>query len=309
MENKKEKIAAVVVTYNRKELLKECLNALLNQTYPLDSIIIMNNASTDGTEEMLKKEYLDNPIFDYVNLEENLGGAGGFHYGIKRAYEKGFDWIWCMDDDGIVEKDALEQLLKYKDVNTVLNSLVIDIDDKNKLSFGLIDKKSKKTYYTIEEIKNTPSINYINPFNATLLPREIIQKIGFPDKDMFIYGDEREYLRRILFYHFEIKTITKSKIYHPGILNQRKKTLLGKYIYFNISPWKMYYETRNTLFIYKKYKNKILLILFLSVYITKKIMEILIYRKEKKSYLEAVSYAFYHFLINKKGKFQKTFNF
>ena len=94
MENKKEKIAAVVVTYNRKELLKECLDALLAQTHPLDSIILIDNASTDGTPEFLKeKGFLDNPKIDYVRLSENSGGAGGFYEGMKRGYEKGFDWV------------------------------------------------------------------------------------------------------------------------------------------------------------------------------------------------------------------------
>lgn len=85
------KVAAVVVTYNRKELLRECLNALLNQTRPLDEIIVIDNASTDGTQEMIAKEF---PYITYVLMSENIGGAGGFHEGMKLAYEKGYDWIW-----------------------------------------------------------------------------------------------------------------------------------------------------------------------------------------------------------------------
>jgi len=111
-QSQKEKIAAVVVTYNRKDLLKECLDALLNQTRPLDSIILIDNASTDGTPEFLKeKGYLDNPKIDYVRLPENTGGAGGFHEGVKRGYEKGYDWLWLMDDDALPEKSSLNNLL------------------------------------------------------------------------------------------------------------------------------------------------------------------------------------------------------
>jgi len=117
-ENKKEKIAAVVVTYNRKELLKECLDALLAQTYPVDSIILIDNASIDGTPEFLKEQgYLKNPKIDYVRLPENTGGAGGFHEGVKRGYKKGYDWLWLMDDDAIAQKNTLEELM---DANYIL---------------------------------------------------------------------------------------------------------------------------------------------------------------------------------------------
>lgn len=88
------KVAAVVVTYNRKELLRECLQALLNQTRPLDEIIVVDNASTDGTDQMIPEEF---PQITHVRLPENIGGAGGFHEGMKLAYEKGHDWIWVMD--------------------------------------------------------------------------------------------------------------------------------------------------------------------------------------------------------------------
>jgi len=108
----KETVAAVVVTYNRKHLLKECLDALLAQTRPIDAIIVMDNASTDGTPEFLEAQgYLTNPIIDYVRLSENTGGAGGFHYGVKRGYEQGFDWLWLMDDDVKPVNSTLAELV------------------------------------------------------------------------------------------------------------------------------------------------------------------------------------------------------
>ena len=106
-QNKKEKIAAVVVTYNRKELLKECLDALLRQTYSVDSIILIDNASNDGTPEFLKENgYLDNPKIDYVRLPENTGSAGGFYDGVKRGYKKGF-----VGDTGIINMILIENHL------------------------------------------------------------------------------------------------------------------------------------------------------------------------------------------------------
>ncbi|MFX5615039.1 glycosyltransferase, partial [Acinetobacter baumannii] len=77
---------------------RECLQSVLSQTRAPDHVLVVDNASTDGTGEMLKEEF---PEVEVLRLPENQGGAGGFHEGIKRAYEAGYDWIWLMDDDGL----------------------------------------------------------------------------------------------------------------------------------------------------------------------------------------------------------------
>src|SRR3990170_1109632 len=116
------KIAAVIVTYNRIQLLKECINALHIQTRKLEEIIVVNNSSTDGTLEWLNSQK------DLTTItQENSGSAGGFHTGIKAAYEKGYDWIWCMDDDAEPELNALEELTKFfTNDNKALACTVID---------------------------------------------------------------------------------------------------------------------------------------------------------------------------------------
>ena len=85
-------VAAVVVTFNRSRLLLECLASLLGQTQRLAKIIVIDNASSDGTQQALASHgYLAHPDIDYVRLPHNTGGAGGFHEGVKRGYEGGFD--------------------------------------------------------------------------------------------------------------------------------------------------------------------------------------------------------------------------
>jgi len=79
MQPTKEKIVAVIPTFNRKTILKECLDALLGQKYPLNSIIIIDGASSDGTRDfLLANGYLNNHKVDYIRLKENIGGCGGF---------------------------------------------------------------------------------------------------------------------------------------------------------------------------------------------------------------------------------------
>ena len=149
MRHDHETIAAVVVTYNRKDLLGQCLDSLLRQTYPLDTIYVVDNHSTDGTYDSLRAGDLIAPIerresepvgtqkdtlaivetaravevqgfpdhrldIHYVRMPENTGGAGGFHEGMKRAAAAGFDWLWLMDDDLLTAPDALETLVRKK---------------------------------------------------------------------------------------------------------------------------------------------------------------------------------------------------
>ena len=103
------RIAAAVVTYNRKELLAECVGALLEQTYPVD-ILIIDNASTDGTRQELEELICQGKV-QYINTGANLGGAGGFHVAVKEALIRKYDYICLMDDDTIPEKDALSALV------------------------------------------------------------------------------------------------------------------------------------------------------------------------------------------------------
>jgi len=102
-------VAAVVVTYNRKDKLGTVLDSLLAQTQLPDWIIVVNNASTDGTEQMLAS-YTDHDRVIVHTLPENVGGAGGFAAGMARGYELGADFVWIMDDDCYPNRDALEEL-------------------------------------------------------------------------------------------------------------------------------------------------------------------------------------------------------
>lgn len=228
---KEIKIAAVVVTYNRLGLLKECIDSLRGQTRKLDEIIVVNNDSKDGTKEWLEEQK------DVTKIhQENLGGAGGFHNGMKAAYEKGYDWIWLMDDDCLPKLNALEYLFTTEyNFDMVLNSTVLSKGDKDQLSFGLEDDYINKYYITISEISGRKFVNGGNFFNGTLISRKTIEAIGFPQPLFFIYGDELEYYLRIKKAEIVIKTVLESIVLHP--LQKHKYIgrgkLFYKLIYFN----------------------------------------------------------------------------
>lgn len=188
-----EKICCVIVTFNRLSLLKECIQAVLNQTRSLDKIIIVDNGSSDGT-----KEYLSNLKSENIQIiyQENLGGAGGFHTGLKAAYEQEYDWIWLMDDDVEVASDCLENLLKYSDISKCLHPNKYYIDNVNFKWEQWYDPFRGVTYSLHNtSFKNNKDICFVNVgcFEGMLISREIVNKIGFPNKNYFIVGDDLEY--------------------------------------------------------------------------------------------------------------------
>ena len=135
------KICAVVVTYNRKMVLKRCIDALLGQTRPVDLIFVVDNASTDGTEQMLRREYARSSRVKYVNLGENLGGSGGFHHGVQYALRADFDWMWLMDDDCLPAENCLEILLEnIDDKNQIYSPAVLSLEDRRTFLWGIKGK-------------------------------------------------------------------------------------------------------------------------------------------------------------------------
>ena len=119
-------VAAVVVTYNRKDYLSQLLPSLLASTRPLDAIYVVDNASTDGTQDFLAEHYGDVPTVKPVLLTDNTGGSGGFYSGVLAAYADGHDWFWLMDDDVTALPDGLEGLLRFADRSGCIHGRRVD---------------------------------------------------------------------------------------------------------------------------------------------------------------------------------------
>lgn len=202
-------IAAVVVTFNRKLLLLECIASLLQQTHPLERIYIIDNASTDGTAELLKSSgILDNPLIRYVSLPSNTGGAGGFHHGMELAIADGHDWTWVMDDDAEPYPDALAKLLAH--VNPTderpppLTSAKRHPDGRVLLNYlGWIDWKYRpfecvRPLTQSQMDKASPTVKLeMATFVGLLVPRWLVLRIGLPKRELFIHADDLEYCLRM----------------------------------------------------------------------------------------------------------------
>lgn len=248
-------LAAVIVTYNRKELLGNNIQMLLKQTQPFDRIFVVDNCSTDGTYDYLVKQgWVDDEHFVYIKTESNIGGAGGFYTGTKAAFEAGADWILLMDDDGAAaDEHTFEilfretQKLYRKNKKLFVNALVQQGD---LLSFK-IDQM-----YTVEEAlaaaKDDIIENAANPFNGTLVSRELVEVIGYPNPDFFIKGDEVNYKQRSFDAGASVVTVVDARYNHPRPDTHEKMVLGKKVPFFVEAPWKEYYAARNFTYMYKQ---------------------------------------------------------
>ncbi len=212
IENKK--VTAVIVTYNRKELLKECIEALLNQDYKNCNVLVIDNNSSDGTHEFIS-EYIDGEKVIYENTGENLGGAGGFNYGIKKAYELGCDYIWIMDDDCIVHKDSLTEFLNAdKSLDGeygFLSSKVLWKDD----NICKMNVQRKTVFRTVKDFETNLVPIAMASFVSLFVKASIVKEMGLPIKEFFIWTDDWEYTRRISL-KYKCYLVNKSVVTHKS---------------------------------------------------------------------------------------------
>ena len=241
-------IIAVVVTYNRKELLKRNI-ACLRLNTPVSSIVVVNNGSTDGTGA-----WLDEQEDLTVIHQENVGGSGGFYRGIQYAYQAGADWIWCMDDDVFPRPDCMEHLLPYTHEPWVgilaprrLMEGQIFTNDFQKVNLSnpfasMYQQKLKK------QVVNGPVDICGTAFEGLCISRKAVAEIGLPNKELFIFCDDTDYCLRAVLAGFRI-------LYIPSALMDKEK------FFSNDSweersrkkKWKRFYQVRNSTYLNHHY--------------------------------------------------------
>ena len=201
-DSRKKSVAAVVVTYNRKQLLLECLDCLeaqdlarLGDSCEL-SVIVVDNASTDGTEEALEP-YVTSGRISYFNTGENLGGAGGFNYGMRVAVEAGHDYVWVMDDDCMAHPDTLLELLLagegLEGDYGYLTSVCLWTDGNP----CTMNRQRHPLHTTIEDFSPELQPCTLASFVSLFVPADVIAELGLPIKDFFIWTDDWEFTRRV----------------------------------------------------------------------------------------------------------------
>lgn len=231
-------IGVVVVTFNRIDKLKKALQCYSNQTVKPDYVVVVNNASTDGTFEFLKEwKEINSGFTKYVlNLATNEGGSGGFYNGLKFAQNLKSEWIWVADDDAFPENDAIKEAEKNLDstysaiCGEVINNGSIDIEHRKKYKLGMfrvISETIPEEEYQRDKFEIT-SFTYV----GTIINKEKLRKVGLPRKEYFIWYDDTEHSLR-LHKIGKIMCFPAIKVHH----NTGTAT--------NEINWKRYYGIRN----------------------------------------------------------------
>ncbi len=196
-------VAAVIVTRNRLQLLLECIAAVRGQERPPDQILVIDNASDDGTAEALARLALEVPGLRSIRLRVNTGGAGGFHRGMLEAYQAGHEWLWLMDDDSLPRKDALRQLLAGidrfpTDSGPVLVCSRVEWTDGSLHPLNLVAPATadKQWQYACAE-KGMLSLRAAS-FVSVLAHRACIERHGLPMAAYFLWMDDVEWTARVL---------------------------------------------------------------------------------------------------------------
>lgn len=249
-----QEIAAVVVTHNRKDLLGECLAALLRQTRLPDRIYVVDNASTDGTTEWLRSQAaLANNRMVLIRLERNTGGAGGFHEGMRRAVGERMDWLWVMDDDACPDDDALQALLVSEpDKRHIYGSVAINTDRGGEELCWPAGTAGQGNAFTRKELEPLQAAHNI-PFLGLFIHSDLIRTIGLPDKEYFILGDDTEYIERARAHGSNLYLVRDSVVRHP-MPARHTFTFMGRRFHnLILPPWKKYYDVRNHILIGRRY--------------------------------------------------------
>jgi GT2 family glycosyltransferase len=195
-------VCALVVTYNRRALLDECLRAIEAQTVTPGELILVDNASTDGTPELLRdRGYLDRPDVRYLRLDENLGSSGGFARGFEVARESGAEWLWTMDDDAEPAPDCLERLLESSPASDpgtacVCPKVVYADGSLNEVMRADFRRRLRPIAESRYEDGTHPAID-VSSFVGPLYRMEAVRAVDPPKAEFFVWGDDVEYSLRL----------------------------------------------------------------------------------------------------------------
>lgn len=212
---------AVVVTCNRRELLRQCVTKLLGQENASCDVIIIDNASTDGTGEMVRETF-DRQDVIYENTGSNLGGAGGFEYGVGKAVRLGYEYVWIMDDDTLPEKTALANLFaadKKLDGKWGFLSSVAYWTDGSICRMNIQKKDIFRHIRETEYGAETVPVKMCS-FVSLLVKSSVIREVGLPIGEYFIWTDDYEFTGRIS-RKYPCYMASKSRVIHAMKVHTR----------------------------------------------------------------------------------------
>ncbi|MFC4784153.1 glycosyltransferase family 2 protein [Nocardioides sp. MAHUQ-72] len=249
-----ESVAVVIVTFNRAELLTRMLDGLAAQTRPVDAVYVIDNASTDHTADVLRRDDLPLRV---THSEDNLGGAGGFHLGVKKAYEAGHDRIWLMDDDVVPTPTCLEVLMAQDEAclmavredtsGRLVEKAATRFDLRNPLAIKPKTGMVETDFGTRAAMPERVELENV-AFEGFMVRREVVDAIGFPDASFFIFYDDADFAVRARRAGFRIWGIRDAVLVRQLDFDQQH----------DLAGWKGFYMFRNLFVVHFRYGENIL---------------------------------------------------
>jgi GT2 family glycosyltransferase len=241
-------IASVTVAYNGKHLLSRHLDALLNQTVPLTEVIVVNNASVDGTAEFVSEHY---PSVTVIDLRSNVGVGGGYAAGLEYAIrQKAYDWVWLFDQDSIPAPDALQHLvdalehLAGANPQTAVLAPTCVNESTNRRYPSLIWKNGWKRVSTDRPVTFVDAVLS----SGSLVCSEAVERAGPPRADFFIDFVDLEHCLRLRANGYRIAVVRDSIMHHAVGSPRTVRFGAFSYVWSDHVPWREYYKTRNEVF-------------------------------------------------------------
>lgn len=231
-------ICIVVVTWNRLEMLKACIAAAKKNAAVAD-ILVVDNASTDGTHEWLGSQ----DGISVLSLPENTGGAGGFSAGMKWAYDRGYEWMWIMDDDVVPLEGALDVLAANKCRADVIQGAKYEADGAECVFEGLLNPRTmrrKRIPVSAVSIEGFVPCN-VATFEGLFVSRRAVETIGYPDASFFYGLDDLFYGYRVserLRFIFVPQFVLKKQI-------DKSRANIAGWRFYSSTPQSRYYHVRN----------------------------------------------------------------
>lgn len=251
-----KKIIVLILSYNGKHLLNESISSYLANDYPNFEVVVIDNGSTDGTKEWVEQNF---PFVVVLRTEKNLGYSGGFNLGLDYAFnKKGADYVLITNNDVKADSKVISELVKVAETDDMIGFVtgkVYFYDKPNVLqTVGYIEDEIKwiaghkgnneldKGQY--DEICELPFSDDI----FILVKKKLYEIIGGYDVEFLFQGEQMDWQVRAKESGFKIYFTPHAKIWH------KESMTIGK-----SSPFKIYYDTRNTLILKFKYKDDIFL--------------------------------------------------
>ena len=247
-------VAAVVVTRNRPALLKRCLAAIDSQTYPASQLVVVDNASDEPTRDLLAVQATRrDSSFHSIRLEENTGGAGGFHAGMRACLSLPCTHMWLMDDDCEPDSEAVAELVAAAAIvgeDAVLGGNIVDLDGESVNVQSVSQRLGTNCVpqYPLHLADGLLEMRALT-FVSFLVSVDLVQKVGLPLKEFFIWGDDTEYSRRLARFT-RLYQVGKSKTKHLKS-GDASQSLVREQDHNKIPQYYWFY--RNRLFVNLKY--------------------------------------------------------